>query len=47
MVPVIGWLIGIVLGPLLMIFNAIICIIDLCALVKGAEVKIPVPYEFI
>ena len=47
MVPVIGWLIGIVLGPLLMIFNAIICIIDLCALVKGAEVKVPVPYEFI
>ena len=47
MIPVLGWFLGVVLGPLMMIFNVIICILALCAIVKGAEVKIPVPYEFI
>ena len=47
MVPLIGWLVGVIVGPLLMIFNVIICIIDLCAITKGVEVKVPVPYEFI
>ena len=46
-VPVIGWILGVILGPLMMIFNVIICVIDLCAVVKGTEVKVPVPYEFI
>lgn len=46
-VPVIGWILGVVLGPLMMIFNIIICVIGLCAVVKSAEVKVPVPYEFI
>lgn len=46
-VPVIGWLIGVIAGPLLMIFNVIICIINLCAVIKGSETKIPVAYEFI
>ena len=46
-VPLIGWLLGVVLGHLMMIGNIIICIINLCAVAKGAEIKVPVPYEFI
>ena len=46
-VPVIGWLLGVVLAPLMMIGNVIVCIINLCAVAKVAELKIPVPYEFI
>ncbi len=46
-VPVIGWFLGVVLGPIMMIFNVIVCIINLCAVAKGAETKLPVPYEFV
>ena len=46
-VPLIGWLLGVVFGPLMMIANIIICIINLCAVVKCGELKVPVPYEFI
>ena len=46
-IPVIGWLLGLVLGPLMMIFNVIICVINLCSVAKMTEVKVPVPYEFI
>lgn len=46
-VPVVGWLLGIVLAPLMMIGNIIICVVNLCAVVKGVELKVPVPYEFI
>ena len=45
--PIIGWLIGVILGPLMMIANVIICVINLCAITKNAELKVPVPYEFI
>ena len=46
-VPAIGWLLGAILGPLMMIFNAIICMLAFCSTTKGSEVKVPVPYEFI
>ena len=46
-IPVIGWLLALILGPLMCIFNAIIVILALCAVAKGGEVKIPVWYEFI
>ena len=46
-IPVVGWLLGVILAPLMMIFNVIICVINLCAVAKGVEVKVPVPYEFI
>ena len=46
-VPVIGWLLGIVLAPLMTIFNIIICIVALCSATKGVEIKVPVLYEFI
>lgn len=47
LVPVIGWIFGVVLGPIIMIFNVIICVLALCSTTKGTEVKVPVPYEFI
>ena len=47
MIPIIGWIAGIILCPLLYLLNIIIVIIDLCAIAKKSEVKIPVPYEFI
>lgn len=46
-VPIIGWIIGFILAPIMMIFNVIIIIIDLCAIAGGNEVKIPEPYKFI
>ena len=47
MIPIIGPILGFVLAPIMMIFNVIICIINLCALGKNSEIKIPVVYEFI
>ena len=46
-IPVIGWFLGIILGPIMMILNVIICVINLCAVAKGAETNIPVKYEFV
>ena len=46
-IPVIGWLLGFILAPLMMIYNVIICILTFSSLVKGTGVKLPVWYEFI
>ena len=46
-IPIIGPILGFILGPVLMIFNVVICVINLCAVGKGAELKVPVPYEFV
>ena len=46
-IPVFGWILGIILGPIMMIFNVIICIINLCAVAKGSETRVPVGYEFV
>lgn len=46
-VPIVGWIIGIFLIPILYIWNVIVIILTLCALVKKSEVNIPVPYAFI
>ena len=47
MVPIIGWLAGLFIAPVLMILNIIIVIIDICALAKGSAIKVPVFFEFI
>ena len=47
MIPLIGWLIGIIFCPILMIINIVVLILNLCAIAKNSEVKIPVLYEFI
>lgn len=45
--PVIGWLLGVILGPVLMIVNVVVCVMNLCSIGKNSEVKVPVPYEFV
>ena len=47
MIPVIGWLAGVFVAPILAIWNAIVIIIALCSIAKEKEVSIPVPYEFL
>ncbi len=47
MVPIIGWLAACFIGPILMILNVIIVVINLCALAKKDTLKVPVFYEFI
>jgi uncharacterized membrane protein len=47
MIPILGWLLGVILGPLMIILNVVIVVINLCAVAKGAEAKVPVWYEFI
>ena len=46
MIPIIGWLLGFILGPVLIIFNVIIMVINLCAISENKETKIPVWYTF-
>ena len=46
-IPVIGWAVGFILAPVLMILNVIIIIINLCAIAGNNELKIPEPYKFI
>ena len=46
-IPVIGWLIGIIGAPVLAIINIVVIVVALCDIAKGAEVKIPVIYDFI
>ena len=47
MIPVIGWIVGFIIAPLLMIWNVIIIIINLCAIAGNKELKIPEYYKFI
>ncbi len=46
-IPIIGWLIGLILVPILYIWNVIVIVLALCAIAKGSEVKIPTPFEFV
>lgn len=47
LIPIIGWFAAIVVAPVLTLLNWIIVIINVCALAKNGEIKVPVPYEFI
>lgn len=46
-IPIIGWIAGAVLGPIIGIANVVILVIALCAIAKGGEVSIPVMFEFL
>ena len=46
-IPIIGWIIGAVLIPILIIYNVMVVVINILALGKNAEIKVPVGYEFI
>ena len=47
MIPILGWLLAVFLAPIIIILNVVIMIINLCALGKNSELKIPVLYEFL
>ena len=47
LIPVIGWIAWFVVSPILMIFNVVVIVIDICALAKGSDIKVPVMYEFL
>lgn len=47
LIPILGWLVGWILIPIMTIINAIIAILTLCSIAKNKEINIPVPYEFI
>ena len=46
-IPVIGWLLGVILGPILIIVNIIFIIINICAMAGNNEMKVPSFFEFI
>ena len=46
-IPVIGWIAGLIIGPVLGIINIIVIILVLCNIAKQSEVKIPVLFEFV
>ena len=47
LVPIVGWIAGFIIVPILMIVNIIVILINIFAFVKQSEFKIPVLYEFI
>lgn len=46
-IPIIGWIAGIFIIPILCIWSIIVVLLAVCSMVKKSEVKIPVPYAFI
>ena len=46
-VPVLGWIIGVFLIPILYIWNVIVVVLAVCSMVKKTEISVPVPYAFI
>ena len=46
-IPILGWIIGAFLIPILYIWNVIVVVLAVCSLVKKTEVSVPVPYAFI
>ena len=47
LIPIIGWIMGFIIAPLLMLWNIIVIIINLSAMAGGNELKIPEFYKFI
>lgn len=45
-IPIIGWIIGFIIAPILEIINVVVIILALCAIAKQNEIKIPVMFEF-
>ena len=46
-IPIIGWIAGFIVAPILMLWNVFVIIINLCAFASGKELKIPEYYKFI
>ena len=46
-IPIFGWIAGIFIIPILYIWNILVAVLAVCAMVKKFEVSVPVPYAFI
>lgn len=47
LVPIIGWIAGFIVAPILYIWNIVIIVINLCAMAGDGKIKIPEYYKFI
>ena len=47
LVPILGQLLGFILGPVLVILNVVFVVINICALAGNKDFKVPVLFEFI
>jgi len=47
LIPLIGWVVGFFMVPILMIINILTIILALCAIAKQTPVNIFAPYEFL
>lgn len=47
MVPIIGWIVGFIVAPILMIWNIVVIVVALCAMAGNNEIKLPEMYQFI
>lgn len=47
LIPILGWIASFLIAPVLLIWNAIIVIINLCSIAKENVAKIPEYYKFI
>ena len=45
-IPIIGWIASFLIVPILIIWNIVIIVINLCAMGKDNVIKIPEPYKF-
>ena len=47
LIPIIGWIASFIIAPVLLIWNAVIVIINLCSIAKENTAKLPEYYKFI
>ena len=47
LIPILGWIVGFFMVPILMIINILTIILNLCAIAKRGTIRIFAPYEFI
>ena len=45
-IPIIGWVVGFFVVPIMMVFNIIVIVVNLCAIAGGSKIQIPEPYRF-
>lgn len=47
LIPIIGTLLGLLLGPVMLIINTIVIVLAICNIAKNTDIKIPSTYDFI
>ena len=47
LIPIVGWIVGALLGPIICIFNIIIITINIIAVARKTELYVPVWFEFL